>query len=70
MTVDDLLQQLEFELEEAEHRLLKCKSNYEDCLKYEGLGSINFSYGSYEKAFGECERLRSAIAVIKERVAT
>lgn len=70
MTVDELLNQLEFDLEEAEHRLIKCKSNYKDCLKYEGLGSISFYYGLYEKAFCECERIRSAISVIRERIAT
>lgn len=70
MTVDELLNQLEFDLEEAEWVTSLYKVDYEHSLKSRESGDTSFYYGQYEKAFGECERLRSAISVIKERVTT
>ena len=70
MTVDELLNQLEFDLEEAEWVMSRYKVDYEHSLKSGESGCTGFYYGQYEKAFGECERLRSAISVIKERVTT
>ena len=71
MTVEELLNQLEFDLEEAEWIMNWHKVDYEHSLNstIPG-GETSFYYGQYEKAFGECEKLRSAIAVIKEKVTT
>ena len=70
MTVDELLNQLEFDLEEAERIKTLRKIDYQQSLKSGESGYTSFYYGQYEKAFGECEKLRSAISVIKERVTT
>ena len=70
MTVDELLNQLEFDLEEAERIKTLRKIDYQQSLTSGKYCGTSFYYGQYEKAFGECEKLRSAIAVIKEKVAT
>ena len=66
MAVDELLNQLEFDLEEAEWVTSRYKVDYEHSLKSGESGDTSFFFFFYEKAFGECERLRSAISVINE----
>ena len=70
MTVDELLNQLEFDLEESEWVMSRYKVDYEHSLKSGESGYTSFYYGQYEKAFGECEKLRSAPSVIQEQVTT
>ena len=68
LTVEELLKILENDLIEAGKTLNICRDNYMNCIEYEGRGSVIFSYGLYEKAIGDFERIRLAIDVIKERV--
>lgn len=68
MSVDELISQLEDELKEKEKYLMICCDNYNDCHKDIRNGSVAYHYALYEKAFGDFERLRSAIDVVKERI--
>ena len=68
MTVDELISRLEDELKEKEEHLMICCDNYNNCHKGILDGSIAYHYALYEKAFGDFERLRSAIDIIKERI--